>query len=279
MIGSENPAKKYADLHVHTYFSDGTFSPEEVVKCALERGLACIAICDHDCIDGIEPAIESAKNTSLEIVPAVELTALKDGREIHMLAYFIAWREKWFRELLQKIQTGRLQRLDEMLKKLAECNIKVDKEKVLELSPHGSVGRLHLAKVMFQSKAVSSIQAAFDKYIGDFKPCYVEDVGLELKEALAVIKRAGGVSVLAHPSTLNNDRLVQDIIGYGVRGMEIFHTDHTGQTSRKYEKMAKDHNLLITGGSDCHGMGKGRILMGGVKVPYSFVEKLKKAAG
>ncbi|MFH1381106.1 MAG: PHP domain-containing protein [Candidatus Omnitrophota bacterium] len=279
MIHKKSPVEKYADLHVHTYFSDGTFSPEEVVNSASSKGLSAIAICDHDCIDGIEPAIKSAKEISLEIIPGIELTAHKNKREIHILGYFIKWKELWLRDLLRKIQDARIERLDSMIEKLAGFDVRVDRQKVLKLSGNGSVGRLHLAKVMFETEAVPSIQNAFDKYIGEFKPCYVEDVGMDLKIAIETIKKAGGISVLAHPNILHDDKLVQEIIDCGVQGIEVFHTDHNAGAARKYERMAIDNNLLITGGSDCHGMGKGRVLMGGVKIPYATLEKLRKAAG
>lgn len=275
-----DPARgPYADLHVHTDFSDGTFSPEKVVDTAVEKNLSCIAICDHDCIDAIEPATKHARKIPIEIIPGVELTVIKDGKEIHILGYFVSWKEKWFREILKGIQEGRIQRLDKMLAKLKKFGINLKKSRVIEIaSGKGSVGRLHLAKALLEAKAVSSIQAAFNKYIGDFRPCYVEDVGFRAEEALEVISRAKGVPVLAHPQTIGDDSLVQEFIKLGVRGIEAYHTGHSLPESKKYEKMAKDYGLIVTGGSDCHGMGKGRVLLGSVKVPYSIVEQLKQEA-
>ncbi len=275
-----DPAQEpYADLHVHTDFSDGTFSPEKVVDTAAEKGLSCIAICDHDCIDAIGPSMKRAREISIEIVPGVELTVIKDGKEIHILGYFISWKEKWFREILRGIQRGRIERLDKMLAKLEKFGVNLKKDRVIEIAGgKGSVGRLHLARALLEAKAVPSIQAAFNKYIGDFRPCYVEDVGFRAEEALEVISRANGVSVLAHPQTIGDDSLVREFIKLGVRGIETHHTGHSSSQSEKYEKMAKDHGLIITGGSDCHGMGKGRVLLGSVKVPYSVVEQLKQEA-
>jgi len=270
---------RYADLHVHTNFSDGTFSPEKVVDTAVEKGLSAIAISDHDCVDAIGPAIKHARKISLEIIPATELTVIKDGKEIHVLAYFISWKEKRFRDVLKGIQEGRLRRLDKMLEKLKKFGINLKKSRVIEIAfSKGSVGRLHLAKALLEAKAVSSIQEAFNKYIGDFKPCYVEEVGFRAEEVIEVISRAGGVPVLAHPKTIGDDSLVSEFIKLGVRGIEAYHTDQSYTQSKKYEKMAKDHGLIVTGGSDCHGMGKGRVLLGGVKVPYSVVEQLKQEA-
>ena len=273
------PDTKYADLHVHTNFSDGTFTPEEVVRTARERGLSSIAICDHDCVDGILPAIKYAKKYPIKIIPGVELTVIRNSKEIHVLGYFIEWKQRWFRKLLKKVQQERVVRMGRMIDKLKEFDIHITLKRVIEISDSkGSVGRLHLARALFEAGAVSSTQKAFNKYIGDSKPCYVEDIGFTAEEAINIITRAKGVPILAHPSIIGDDTLVQDLIKLGMRGIEVFHTNHSAGVNEKYQKLADDYGILATGGSDCHGMGKGGILMGGVKMPYSVVEKLKKEA-
>ena len=153
---------KYADLHVHTNFSDGTFTPEEVVREAKKYGFSSIAICDHDCIDGIGLAIESAKGSSLEIIPGVELTVIKNGHEIHVLGYFVSWEEEWFRKILRRVQKERLTRIDRMLAKLKQFNIELDRESVIRIAGGGvgSLGRLHLARAMAKLRAVSCVQEA-----------------------------------------------------------------------------------------------------------------------
>ncbi|OGW74849.1 MAG: hypothetical protein A2Z72_06700 [Omnitrophica bacterium RBG_13_46_9] len=271
---------KYADLHVHTVYSDGTSTPAEVVCCAKEKNLSCIAICDHDCIDGIAPSIAHSEEVQVEIIPGVELTIIKDTKEIHLLGYFVEWKEKWFTEILERVQRERVTRLDRMIEKLKSFDIEIDRERVMRISGgKGSVGRLHLARALVEVKAVSSIRVAFDRYIGDFRPCYVEDIGFSPKEAIDLILRAKGVPVLAHPGVIEDDSLVKEFIKYGIRGIESFHPEHSQADREKYEKISKEYGLLVTGGSDCHGLGKGRILMGSVKVPYDFVERLKEEAG
>ena len=271
--------EKYADLHIHTDFSDGTFSPEKVVNVAIERGLSAIAICDHDCVDGIGPAIERARTTPLEIIPGVELTVIEKGKEIHLLGYFIAWKEKWFCDILKKVQRARIRRIEKMTEKLKAFDINIDKDRVIAIAGgKGSVGRLHMARALFESKAVPSIQAAFARYIGGSKPCYVEDIGFGAKEAIEIVLKAKGVPVLAHPVSLRDDSIIPQLVKYGLRGVEVYHSDHRASLSKKYEKIAQKFNLIITGGSDCHGMGKGRILMGSVKVGYNLVEILKREA-
>ncbi|MCQ9206753.1 MAG: PHP domain-containing protein [Omnitrophica bacterium] len=271
---------KYADLHVHTNFSDGTFTPEEVVREANGRGFSSIAICDHDCVDGIGLAIEAAKGSELEIIPGVELTVIKNGQEIHVLGYFISWEEEWFRNILKVVQKERHTRIDRMLVKLKQFNIILDRESVISIAGGGvgSIGRLHLARAMAKLGVVSCVQEAFDKYIGDFRPCYVEDIGFGPKEAIDLILKAKGVPVLAHPSAIKNDSLVREFIKDGVRGIEIFHSNHKSADRKKYRAIAEESGILITGGSDCHGLAKYRVLMGSVKVPYDIVERLKEEA-
>ena len=271
---------KYADLHVHTNFSDGTFTPEEVVREAKKCGFSSIAICDHDCVDGIGPAMESAKGSPLEIIPGVELTVIKKGQEIHVLGYFVSWEEEWFRNILRRVQKERLTRIDRMLAKLKQFNIELDRESVISIAGGGlgSLGRLHLARAMAKLKMVSCVQEAFDKYIGDSRPCYVEDIGFGAKEAIDLIIKAKGVPVLAHPGAIKNDPLVREFIKDGVRGIEIFHSNHKIADRNKYRAIAKSSGILVTGGSDCHGLAKHRVLMGTVKVPYDIVERLKKEA-
>ena len=271
---------KYADLHVHTDFSDGTFTPEEVINCANDKKLSSVAICDHDCVDAIDECIDYAKKFEIEVIPAVELTVIEEHKEIHMLGYFVSWKEKWFRDLLKRVQEERIVRMDKMIEKLKAQKVIVQKELVMRISGNkGSVGRLHLAKALLETKAVSSIREAFARYLGDFAPCYVEDIGFSAREAIDIIKKAKGLSVVAHPATVGNDSLIKKIIELGVDGIEIFHSDHSPHITRKYEKMAEENGLLTTGGSDCHGMGKGIILMGRVKVPYRTVISLKKKLG
>jgi len=131
---------KYADLHIHTDFSDGTFSPEKVVKTAYELGLSAIAICDHDCVDGIGPAIRESRKYPIEIIPGVELTVIESGKEIHILGYFISWKERWFRNILKRIQRDRITRLDNMLGKLKKFNINLKRKVVMDIAGNkGSV--------------------------------------------------------------------------------------------------------------------------------------------
>lgn len=270
--------EKLADLHVHTHLSDGTFTPEEVVENARKVGLSCIAVTDHDCVDGVMPAIKAAKKHGPEIIPGVEMSAQEKGREVHLLGFFPDIKDKKFLEKLKTIRRDRVERVYRMVEKLKKYNVRLDPERVFELSGPGSVGRLHVAAVLEEEGYVSSIEEAFKRFIGDKGPCYVAHYEISAKEAIAELKRVGAVVVYAHPHLMGGDGLIPQFIKYGLDGIEAYHSEHSKQVTKRYVELAEECGLLVTGGSDCHGLNKGRMLMGTVNVPYSLVEELKRCA-
>ena len=272
------PKKRIVDLHVHTRHSDGTLTPEEVVDIAHKKGFSAISITDHDCIDAIEPAIKKSTAYGMEIIPGVELTAEDNDLEVHIIGYFIDWKAEWFTKKLAEIRQARVKRLHEMVKKLNDMGVNIDAAKVLRLSGPGSVGRLHLATVLYNEGIISSIGEAFRKYIGNSAPCYVKKFRLTPKETIDMVLKSGGVPVLAHPRLLGNDDLIPMLADMGLKGIEVYHAAHANNTTLHYEDIALEYGLVMTGGSDCHGTGKGDVLLGRIKVPYSVVENLKKEA-
>ena len=268
----------FADLHVHTNYSDGVLSPEEVVAKALEMDLRAVAITDHDCIDGVPLAVEAAEGTSLEIVPGVEISAAKEETEIHILGYFIDWKNADFTKELRKIQEGRVRRMEEMLALLQREGIDISMDSVLDLPARVAVGRLHLARVLVKKKFARDIKEAFDKYIGYGKPCHVAYERLDYKKAIEMITAAGGVPVLAHPGTIAKDEYIPSYVEAGIRGLEVYYTKHLQPVSERYLALAEKYNLLATGGSDCHGMGAYGVIIGQVKVDYGTVEALREEA-
>jgi predicted metal-dependent phosphoesterase TrpH len=270
---------KYADLHVHTSYSDSTFSPEEVMACAQEKGLDAIAICDHDSVEGVAPSIEIGKRLGIEVIPGVEMTVEKSDTEVHLLGYFVNYKDEWFKEILRELRDWRVKRVYTMAEKLKAEGITIDPEEVFKLSKDGSVGRLHVAQVMVNAGKVKRMKEAFDRYIGFSKPCYVPSVRFAPEEAIRTLIKAGGVPVLAHPGIMFKDEYIGELISYGLRGIEVYHSDHNAAAVKHYEEVADSYGLLMTGGSDCHGMGKGRVLMGNIKVPYELVERLKEECG
>lgn len=270
---------KRADLHVHTNFSDGTFSPEEVILEARKREISCIAICDHDCVDALEAAFAVAGREGVELIPAIELTAEKNGNEIHMIGYCIDRKNATLLDVAARMREIRIQRMREMVDRLKQCDVRIDADDVLRLSGKGSVGRLHIAYEIYNRGYTRYVGEAFKLYIGSGKPCYVGKFNLTPAEAIATISEAGGVPVLAHPGVIGGDELIPEYAKSGLKGIEVYHTDHTPEVESRYLKIADNLSLLVTGGSDCHGSGKGKVLLGRVTVEYSHVEKLKAAAG
>jgi 3',5'-nucleoside bisphosphate phosphatase len=269
--------QKKADLHVHTTFSDGTFSPEQVIQYASKIGLDCIAICDHDVIDAIGPALKAGEKYGVEVIPAIEMTAEKNGCEIHMLGFFIDWQNEAFINRLARLCQQRTKRIHDMVSKLKKYGISLDAEEVFRISGQGSVGRLHLATALHEKGHTQTVDEAFRKYIGNGKPCYVGKIKLTPEEAIDEIIKINGIPVLAHPGVMGKNTFIPSYVKHGLMGIEVYHTDHPPAKTRYYEEMAKRYSLLMTGGSDCHGFGKGRILMGSITVPYELVEKMKDA--
>jgi len=270
--------EEYADLHVHTFYSDSTFSPTEVAETASRMGLKAIAVCDHDCVDGITPTKEAARPYGIEVIPGVELTVEEDDAEIHILGYFIDYKDQDLLKSLKRFQEGRIGRIYKMLELLKDKGIDIRPEEVFELAGDGSVGRPHVAFAMLKANKINYLQEAFNKYIGDGKPCYVGHLKFSPSEAIEMIKKSGGVSVLAHPKVGGRDEFIPKLIKFGLRGIEVYHSDHNKSYEKKYLEIANTENLVVTGGSDCHGLSKKTVLMGRVKVPYSLVLKLKEEA-
>ncbi|MCX8015638.1 MAG: PHP domain-containing protein [candidate division WOR-3 bacterium] len=265
------------DLHIHTTFSDGLLTPEQAVLTAREKGLSVIAIVDHDAIGGITPAIKKGKEFEMEIIPAVELSCLVKDIDIHIIGYFIDYKNSKLKGILSEIQKSRLERAKKMVEKLAQQGAEVEIERVLELAGHGAVGRPHIAQVLLEEGYISCYDEAFWKYIGYHCPAYVPKEKFSPKQAIKLIKQFHGVSVLAHPLSYNNHSIIDFLIEEGVQGLEVWRPDHTESDVKYLTNYALNHRRLITGGSDCHGGRKGKITIGEVKIPYKYVKELKNA--
>lgn len=264
----------YADLHLHTNLSDGTLSPSRLISLARRRGIGCISITDHD---SVAAYLSDMPLEDAEIIPGIELTADSNNSEVHLLGYFIDYRAGWFQEKLKDICLCRIARMKEMCKKLTRMGMALDYEEVLELAGHSCVGRLHLARIMAKKGHVGNVKEAFDKYIGDSKPAYISKFRLNPQEAVALILKAKGIPVLAHPYSLAQQELIPELAKSGLMGLEALYPEHSPSQVKHYQELAKDLGLLITGGSDYHGESKPRRRIGAVKIPYDLVEQLKEA--
>jgi predicted metal-dependent phosphoesterase TrpH len=267
---------KYADLHVHTSESDGTFSPRQLVKASLARGFSAIAIVDHDTIGAIPEALEASRGTDLEVIAGIELTAQYDNQEIHILGYFLDCRNKALLEKLKLMQINRIERVYKIVNNLEAEGVKINPQTVFEISGKGSVGRMHIAKALIKEGWVTTPAEAFRKYIGDKSPSYVLGFNLSPLEAINLIKGAGGVAVLAHPYMLHNEELISELAASGLQGIEVYYPEHSQSMVNFYLDLAKRLNLLVTGGSDFHGSVKPEIKLGVIKIPIELVEKIRQ---
>lgn len=270
-------SKKFADLHIHSTFSDGTLSPSEIIKKADKEGLSAVAITDHDCVDAIEPALKEASLYGIEVIPGVELSCEYNSNEVHILGYIIDCKDIWFREKLKKLCQRRIERVGKIVERLKLHGVDIGTDHIFKLSGCGSVGRLHIAQAMQEKGYVSNLKEAFNKYIGDKAPCYVGNFKLTPEDCIEMIDRIGGISILAHPGTLDTDELLSRLIDSGLDGIEVYHPDHRQSDVVNYLKIATRYKLLITGGSDFHGTRKEGVSLGSSKIPYELLEKLKDA--
>jgi len=267
----------FADLHLHTFFSDGTFSPEELAERGKRVGAAAMALTDHDTVEGCERMAAACQRHGIEFAAGSELTAELEGREVHLLGYFLDTANEKLREELRRFQTVRESRVEEMVRRLNRMGVPLKAESVFKLANCRSPGRPHVGRALVEEGLCASLDEAFDRFLKKGRPAWVPKCKIDAEEAIELIHHAGGLAVLAHPVLNQGDELIPDLARLGLDGLECFHTKHVGATPEHYVKLAERHDLLVTGGSDCHGFSKGKPLIGGVKLPLIYFEKLKHA--
>jgi hypothetical protein len=266
---------KFADLHLHTQFSDGTFTPEELVLRAQQGGLACIALTDHDTVEGCARASVACAAVKMEFISGTELTAEHQGTEVHILGYFLDTHNAVLLEKIAKFQLGRQNRIREMVAVLNRLGVPLAAESVFALANCKSPGRPHVARAMVKEKLIGSLDEAFERFLKKGRPAWVPKTKISALEAMALVHQVGGLAVMAHPGLNRTDDVIPNLVATGLDGIECFHTKHSTVMAERYLEMADKFHLLITGGSDCHGFSKNRPLIGTVRLPYEHVERLK----
>ncbi len=240
------------DLHLHTTASDGTLSPRELVRAAKSGGLRAFAITDHDTVDGIPEALEEADALGVELVPGVELSANFGDVSVHVLGLFIEFREPALERFFAEARDWRVDRIHQIVQKLARQGISIPPESIFARSTHGTVGRPHVAEELVARGVVSSLTEAFDRYLGEDCPAYVGYDEVTVRDAVDLVRNAGGVASLAHPVLLRDDSLIPRMVPDRLQAIEVFHRDHTPEKAAEYGAMAVDLGLLASGGSDFH---------------------------
>ncbi|TDX59268.1 hypothetical protein C7959_101155 [Orenia marismortui] len=269
---------KKIDLHIHTTASDGSFTPSELLEEAKRRELSTIAITDHDTVAGIEEAIERGKELGIEVIPGIELTTYYQGQRVDILGYQIDYHNQELLAIIDNLQNSREVRAKQILAKLSNLGIELDFARLKEIAGETGVGRPHIARLMVEEEHVSEMQEAFDNYLEDGGPAYVPKYQLKPEDAIELIQGAGGIVVLAHPGIIDNNEIVKELINYeGLTGIEVYYSKHSKEETEYYLSLAQEKELIITGGSDCHGpANEDKYLLGTVDVPYSLLEELKK---
>jgi 3',5'-nucleoside bisphosphate phosphatase len=248
---AERPPK--GDMHMHTTYSDGTFTPEAVVRKAAEHSLAAVAITDHDSVHGVTEAIETGRAIGIDVIPGIELSAMTGGQEVHILGFFIDYRDEKLLEYLRFFRAERVKRAREMVKRLNELDIPVTLDTILENAEIKSIGRPHVAAAVLETGHVKTYLEVFHKYIGFGCPAYVEKHRLDVKDAIQLITRAGGLSFIAHPNDSIRDTVLFDIIKAGIDGIETVHPSISKSKTAYYRGITQEYFLLESGGSDFHG--------------------------
>ena len=267
----------YADLHLHTRYSDGTYTPAELASEAQRHGLTAIALTDHDTVEGCAEMVEECRLRGVEFIPGCELTAQAEtGTELHILAYFLDTSHAELLAELARYQAVRQERISRMVARLNELGVPLPESVVLAIAGCRAPGRPHVARALVQEGFCASSDEAFERYLKVNRPAWVPKDKMNVAQAIALIHRAGGVAVMAHPALNRCDELIPSFAGLGLDGLECFHSRHSGADSDRYRRMADRLGLLVSGGSDCHGMNKGQPLIGGVRLPYAFVERLRE---
>jgi predicted metal-dependent phosphoesterase TrpH len=268
----------FADLHLHTHFSDGTYSPEELVTEARRHGLSALALTDHDTIEGCARTARACEAAGIEFIPGTELTAEHHGQELHILGYYIDIGNPRFLLEIARFQTVRQNRVREIVGRLNQMNVPLEAEAVFSLAKCHAPGRPHVARALVEAGLCGTIDEAFERFLKKNRPAWVPKFKISAHDCVELIHNAGGLAVLAHPGLNRSDEIIPQIVESGLDGLECFHTKHSTNTSERYLAMAERLHLLVTGGSDCHGMTKGKPLIGSIQVPYQCVEKLREKA-
>ena len=266
---------KFADLHLHTNLSDGTFTPEELVVQAQKHALACISLTDHDTVEGCARAAAACGPAGIEFIPGTELTAEHDDIEVHLLGYFLDTHNRVLLAEISKFQAVRKQRIYEMVSRINELGLPLQVEAVFTLAYCESPGRPHVARTLVKAGLVRNLDEAFERFLKKGRPAWVPKSKMSARQGVDLIHQAGGLAVMAHPGLNRTDDIIPALVAAGLDGIECFHSKHSTAMSARYIEMAEKFDLLVTGGSDCHGFSKIRPLIGSVKIPYELVEKMK----
>jgi predicted metal-dependent phosphoesterase TrpH len=270
------------DLHTHTTASDGTYTPAELVGEAVRRGVRVLAVTDHDSVDAVVPALVAAQShPPLEVVPGIEINTDEPGGEVHVLGYFLDHGAGWLQDLLREFREERSARVHRIADRLAALGHPIDAEEVLALVQEGSAGRPHVAQIMVRRGYVGTVREAFDRFLAAGKPAYVPHRKVTSQEACEIIRRAGGLAVVAHPGFHQDpEPMIRGLAATGLLdGVECYYAEHSPDQTARFLGLCRELGLLPTGGSDFHGPRVRAATLGQPPVPWDAWEALRRRAG
>ena len=275
------------DLHIHSTYSDGVLKPAELVDLAKSQGLSAISITDHDTADGAGEAIQRGLEKGIEVISGIEISSWHGDTSMHILGYLFRSDDEQFNSRLQLLQQGRDARNIRIIENLNKLGITVELEELLQYSEYGQTGRPHIARLLVDKGIAKTVDLAFKYYLGRGAAAYAERFRFSARDAIAMIREAGGVAVLAHPSSLDpslrsTPSLLKDLHKVGLNGVEVYYPSHSSKAVKALLKMAGDIGLLITGGSDFHGPERSGYKINKwvhkTNIPYDLVTAIKKNA-
>ena len=270
------------DLHLHTTASDGLLSPEALVARVASAGVTVMAVTDHDTVAGIDRAEAAAAARGVRLIPGIEITAVEDGRDVHVLGYFFDRQHKPLAEFLETQRADRRRRVREMTSRLAALGMPIDGADLIARHAGHAVGRPALAAALVRAGYVASITEAFDKFLGTDGAAFVPRMGAPVRDVVKVVREAGGVASIAHPGLHRDPALLDRLTAAGsadLDGVEVFHTDHDAATTARLLALAGARGLLATGGSDFHGDSTGRAIgLGRISLAPSHFDRLEQRA-
>ena len=273
------------DLHIHSTYSDGVLKPAELVDLAKSQGLSAISITDHDTADGAGEAIQRGLEKGIEVISGIEISSWHGDTSMHILGYLFRSDDEQFNSRLQLLQQGRETRNIRIIENLNKLGITVELEELLHYSEYGQTGRPHIARLLVDKGIAKTVDLAFKYYLGRGAAAYAERFRFSARNAIAMIREAGGVAVLAHPSSLDpslrsTPSLLKDLHKVGLNGVEVYYPSHSSKAVKALLKMAGDIGLLITGGSDFHGPERSGYKINKwvhkTNIPYDLVTAIKK---
>lgn len=243
------------DLHTHTTASDGALAPRALVARAHRLGIRTLGVTDHDTLAGIPEAAAEAAARGMELLPGIEITAVHEARDVHVLAWFLDPEPAGLAPFLARQRQDRARRAREMSARLAALGVPVDLEDLIAGAEAAgkAVARPTVARALLDAGHVTSLQQAFDRWLADGRPACVPRTGASPAEVVRLVTRSGGVAGLAHPGLLRRDDLIPELVEAGLGAIEVYHSDHDAGTQRRYLRVAEQRRLAVSGGSDFHG--------------------------